>query len=345
MRFYKQQHKFYCGVDLHTKQMYCCIVDSEGKTLSHINIPTQPERFLSVVKPYRDDLVVAAECIFSWYWLADLCLDEGITFVLGHALAMKAIHGGKVKNDKIDSEKIAMLLRGGMLPQAYVYPQQMRATRDLLRRRMHFMHHRAETLAHIQNTYHQNNLTAPTKKLWYAANRVGIDQHFTGGVQKMVAADMRLIDHFDQQLRELELYLERHAKVDDPHTFFLLKSVPGIGKILGLVMLYEIHDINRFPSVGQFLSYARLVRCTHESAGKRTGFGSKKMGNAHLKWAFGEAVCLLMRQSPKAKTFVERKAKKHGKGKAMGILSAKLGRAVYFMLKRKEPFNEKRFLN
>ena len=345
MRFYKTSHQYYCGIDLHTKQMYCCIVDHEGNTLTHINISTQPEQFLSVVEPYRDDLVVAAECIFSWYWLADLCLDHGITFVLGHALAMKAIHGGKVKNDKLDSEKIAMLLRGGMLPQAYVYPKEMRATRDLLRRRMHFMHHRAETLAHIQNTYHQNNFTAPTKKLWYASNREGVEQHFTGSVRKMVAADIKLIDHFDEQLRELELYLERHAKVDDPHAFFLLKSVPGIGKILGLVMLYEIHDINRFPSVGQFLSYARLVRCLHESAGKKTGSGNKKMGNAHLKWAFGEAVCLLMRQCPKAKAFVERKAKKHGKGKAMGILSAKLGRAVYYMLKRKEPFNINRFLN
>ena len=133
MRFYKTSHQYYCGIDLHTKQMYCCIIDSAGSALAHVNLKTEPEAFLSLVKPYREDLVVGAECIFSWYWLADLCLDEGITFVLGHALAMKAIHGGKVKNDKLDSEKIAMLLRGGMLPQAYVYPKEMRATRDLLR--------------------------------------------------------------------------------------------------------------------------------------------------------------------------------------------------------------------
>jgi hypothetical protein len=83
--------------------------------------------------------------MFTWYWLADVCAAEGIAVELGHALAMKAIHGGKAKNDKIDSHKIAVLLRGGMLPQAYVYPVGMRATRDLLRRRLHLVRKRASS--------------------------------------------------------------------------------------------------------------------------------------------------------------------------------------------------------
>ena len=68
---------------------------------------------------------------------------------------MKAMHGGKAKNDKIDSQKIAALLRGGMLPHAYVYPAEMRATRDRLRRRTHLMRQRAALLAHVQNTHSQ----------------------------------------------------------------------------------------------------------------------------------------------------------------------------------------------
>jgi transposase len=75
--------------------------------------------------------------MFTWSWLADVCAAEGIVFVLGHALAMKAIHGGKAKNDTSDAHKIAVLLRGGMLPHAYVYPVAMRATRDLPHRRLH----------------------------------------------------------------------------------------------------------------------------------------------------------------------------------------------------------------
>ena len=116
MNFYTQQHKHYCGIDLHAKAMYVCILDQAGTILVHKNLPTTPEAFLRIIAPYREDVVVGVECMFTWYWLADLCNKEGIAFVLGHALSMKAIHGGKAKNDKIDAHKIAVLLRGGMLP-------------------------------------------------------------------------------------------------------------------------------------------------------------------------------------------------------------------------------------
>jgi transposase len=129
MRFYNRQHRHYCGIDLHVKTMYVCILDAGGHVLVHRNVKSTPQAFLETIAPYRDDLVVAAECMFTWYGLADLCAAQDITFVLGHALAMKAIHGGKAKNDKIDSHKIAALLRGGLLPQAYVYPAAMRSTR------------------------------------------------------------------------------------------------------------------------------------------------------------------------------------------------------------------------
>jgi len=108
--------------------------------------------------------------------------------------------------------------------------------------------------------------------------------------------------------------------------------------------LYEIHDIRRFAEVGEFLSYARLVRCVHESAGKKLGYGGKKIGNAHLKWAFSEAVCLLVRNYPVVKIWQARHQKKHGKKKTLGILAAKLGRAVYHMLRKKEAFDVRRFL-
>ena len=152
MRFYNRPHRHYCGIDLHVKTMYVCILDAAGQVLVHQNVKSTPEAFLEIVAPYRDDLVVAAECMFTWYWLADVCAAEDITFVLGHALAMNAIHGGKAKNDKIDSHKIESLLRGGLVPQSYVYPAAMRPTRDLIRRPLHLVRKRGELLAHIQNT-------------------------------------------------------------------------------------------------------------------------------------------------------------------------------------------------
>src|SRR5262249_43373514 len=171
MRFYNQPHRFYCGDDLHASTMYLCILDQAGQVVFDKNLPANPDAFLRAIAPFRDDLVVAVECRFCWYWLADLCAKEQIAFVLGHALYMRAIHGGKSKNDQIDAGKIARLLRGGNLPLAYVYPAGMRATRDLLRRRMYLVHKRAEALAHIQNTNSQYNYAPFGKKLSYAANR------------------------------------------------------------------------------------------------------------------------------------------------------------------------------
>jgi transposase len=242
------------------------------------------------VAPYRDGLVVAVECLFTWYWLADLCADQGIPFVLGHALYMKAIHGGKAKNDKIDSQKMAALLRGGMLPQTYVYPAAMRATRDLWRRRTQLMRKRAALLAHVQHTNSQYHLPEIGKKIAYQANREGVAERFAdSAVQKNIEVDLALITYDDELLGDLELSIVTMAKRHDAHTLSLLQTVPGIGKILSLVLLYEIHDIRRFPSVQEFASYCRLVKCAKESGGKRLGTSGKKSATRtssgpFLKW-------------------------------------------------------------
>ncbi len=346
MRFYTKPHQYYCGIDLHARSMYLCILDQQGEIVFHRNMHTTPEMFLRAIDPYREDIVVAVECIFTWYWLADLCAQQGIPFILGHALYMKAIHGGKAKNDKIDAHKIAALLRGGMIPTAYVYPPEMRATRDLLRRRMHLMHKRSELLSHIQNTTSQYNLPEIGKKIAYKANREGVAERFDEqSVQKSIEMDLLLIDHYDKLLTDVELYITRTAKEHDAQNLFLLCSAPGIGKILSLVILYEIHDIERFPTVQDFASYARLVKCSKESAGKRYGVSGAKIGNVHLKWAFSEASVLFLRGNPKGQKYVEKLKSKHGKAKALSILAHKLGRTVYYMLKRQKAFDMNKFLS
>ena len=169
------------------------------------------------------------------------------------------------------------LLRGGMLPKAYVYPAEMRATRDLLRRRMHLMHKRSELLSHVQNTNSQYNLPEIGKKIAYKANREGVAERFADpAVQKNIEVDLALITYYDELLKDLELYILKIAKQHDANTLYLLQTVPGIGKILSLVLLYEIHRIERFPSVQEFASYGRLVKCGKESGGKRLGTAGKK---------------------------------------------------------------------
>ncbi len=345
MRFYTRTHKHYCGIDLHARTMYVCVLSQAGEVLLHRNLPCEPARFLSAISRYREDLVVAVECIFTWYWLADLCAKEEIAFVLGHALYMRAIHGAKAKNDRIDARKTAGLLRGGLMPQAYVYPTEMRATRDLMRRRLHFVRHRGQLLAHIQNTHHQHNHATPGKRITYRSNRDGIGDGFEDvSVRESLAADLALVDNYEVVIGELEASVLRQARAHDPDSFQLLKSVPGIGKVLALTILYEIHDIRRFDRVGQFASYSRLVKCQKSSAGKVQGTSGAKIGNAHLKWAFSEAAVLFLAKCPEGKKLFARIERKHGKGRALSILAHKLGRAVYFMLARKRAFDLERFL-
>jgi transposase len=326
--------------------MYVCIVDQQGNKLQHKNLSCSPENLHEVIKPFLPDVVVVAECMFTWYWIADFCHKHKIPFVLGHALYMKAVHGGKTKSDKIDSYKIASLLRSGMLPVAYVYPQQMRATRDLLRRRMHFMRKKSELLSHIQNTKSQYNLPDFEKPITRKNNRDMVAEHFDDPiVRRSIELDLALINQYDYVLRGVENYILSKVRAHDPNTFYLLRTIPGVGEILGLVMLYEIHDIRRFPRVQNFTSYARLVKPARESAGKLKGGGNKKIGNAYLKWAFGEATILLIREKQEIKEWHAKLKNRFGKARALSIISHKLGRAVYYMLSQQKVFDMQKFIS
>ena len=345
MEFYHTTHRHYCGIDLHARSLYLCILDQQGEVLLHKEIKAQPERLLAVIEPFREDLVIGVECMHCWYWIADLCEQEGITFILGHALYMKAIHGGKTKNDRIDSFKIAMLMRGGNFPLAYVYPKAMRATRDLLRRRTRIVRHGADLKAHVVNTTSQYNLPPNKLNLKNANARQQARGLFDQpDVQRNIDLDLALLECYHQELNKLEWHLEQQARQHDPVSLNVLRSIPGIGRILALTILYEIGDIQRFDSVQKFASYARLIKCKAESAGKTYGTQGNKIGNAHLKWAFSEAAVLYLRGNERAQRYLQKLQKRMSKAKALSALAHKLGRTVYFMLRQQRVFDEQRFL-
>ena len=228
---------------------------------------------------------------------------------------------------------------------AYVYPPKLRSTRDLMRRRIRLMRQRAELIAHVHNTLSQYNLPANTDNLRYAKNRDKMRGYFLDqSVQRSIDLDLDRIDFYDTQLSKLEWYLKQQANAADANAIILLKSIKGVGDILSMTMLYEISDINRFERVQDFASYCRLIKCQRESAGKRYGTGGAKIGNAYLKWAFSEAAVLFLRGNPDAQKWLERKANQHNKARALTMLAHKLGRAVYFMLKRGHLFDQDKFL-
>jgi transposase len=292
--------------------MSLCLLTQEGEGLLHRHLQAAPEPSLKAFAPCREALVVCVECLFTWSGPADRCAREGRRFVLGHALSMNAIHGGKAQNDPTDAHHMAVLLRGGALPQAYVYPAGMRATRDLLRRRMQLMHKRAELWAHLRKTHSQYNLPEVGKPLAYTANRDGVAERFPEpAVQNSIDVDLALLDSYDELPRDVELTSVKAATQHDAHPLYPLQTVPGIGKLLSLVLLYELDDINRFPRVQEFASYGRLVKGAKGSNGTRAGSPGAKIGKAHLKGAVSEAAVLSLRDHPAGQPLLARFEKKH----------------------------------
>ena len=268
--------------------------------------------------------------------------------MLAHALYLKAIHGGKNKNDRIDSEKLCHLLRSNLIPPAYVYPADKRPLRALLRQRLLYVWNRGELLARIQSHQLAHN-RPPLRQTRY--NRDPWEEQLLAQEDNPVRRfalqnDMALIRHYDTQLASLEKELLKLTKQTSSRDFTLLQTAPGIGDYLGLTILHEIGDIARFPTVKNFISYCRLVKGTVASAGKIKGLRGAKLGNPYLRWAFGEAAVIAKRDPMTIGPLAQRLEAKMGgnKFKANTVLAIKLARAVYFMLKNKTVFDPDRLV-
>jgi len=349
MKYYTSTTQFNCGIDLHARQMYVCLMDRDGKKLVHTNIKNNDfDYFLKLIAPYKHDLTVCAECMFGWYWLADACQAAGLHFVLAHALYLKAIHGGKNKNDRIDSEKIAHLLRSNLIPPAYVYPAAQRPLRALLRQRLYFVWRRSELLARIHSHQLAHNRIPPkqTRRIRDPWEQQVLAAEPEPLRQLALKNDLAMIKHFDTQIFALEEELQRQAKKSAAREYALLQTVPGIGENLGMTILCEIGQITRFPTVKDFLSYCRLVKGTVASAGKIKGLRGAKLGNPYLRWAFGEAAVIAKRDHAVIGPLAQRlEARMNGnKFKANTVVAIKLARAVYYMLKSKTVFDPDRLV-
>ena len=232
MKYHTSTTQFNCGIDLHARQMYVCVMDRQGKTLVHTNIKNNDfNYFLKLIQPYRHSLTVCCECMFGWYWLADACQAAGLPFVLAHALYVKAIHGGKNKNDRIDSEKLAHLLRSNLIPPAYVYPAALRPLRALLRQRTFFVWSRSELLARIHSHQLAHN-RIPARQT--RSNRDPWEEQLLAREDNPIGQlalknELAMIRHFDTQITAVETQLQKLTKEVASRNYALLQTVPGIG--------------------------------------------------------------------------------------------------------------------
>jgi transposase len=347
MKYAKIDSEYYCGIDLHARSMYVTVMDKSGKIYLRRNMKNNFDFFLKDILTFLPDLAVGVESTYNWYWLADGCHKNNIPFYLGHALYMKAISGSKKKNDKLDSQTLAELMRCNFFPPAYAYPREMRPTRDLLRRRSYFVSLRSGANTHIQESFAQEAILDVNG--WDVKNkktRHSLIERMQEPIQQLtISCDLDLMAALDPIINTLEKKIRAQAKHHDAKAVSILQTTPGIGDILSLTVLYEMHTIDRFPSVQDFSSYCRVVRCERTSNGKSTGGGNAKIGNPYLKWAFNQIIIRAQSQSPLIKRYDDRLIRKHGFRKARGIMGHKFAVAIYYMLKNGQAFDESRFLS
>ena len=327
----------YCGIDLHSNNHVVVVTDEEDNKLMDKRITNDLDITVSLLSPFKNELkAVAVESTFNWYWLVDGLIEHGFKVELVNTTAVKQYDGLKYSGDHQDAFHLAQLMRLGALPTGYIYPPEYRAIRDLLRRRRQLVRHASTHVISIQNqiwrslgykatcnAIHRKAFTLPFEKdgfLYHSAN---------SNLVLMRALDIQ-IKNIEQQVLDA---------VSLKNEFTLLRSMTGIGPILGLTIMLETGDIQRFDSPGNYASYCRCVNSIRESNGKKKGTGNRKAGNKYLSWAFSEAAHYMVRFDNQAKRFYERKRQKRNGIVAIRAVAHKLSRAVFHMLKNKEAFD------
>ena len=335
--------RLYVAIDLHSTNNVLVILDENDRIVLELRLRNDLQSILAQLAPYREQVqAIAVESTFNWYWLVDGLMEAGYTCKLVNTSAVKIYEGLKYTADEHDARHLAHLLRLGLLPTGYIYPKEERAVRDLLRKRAQLVRCRTAQLLSIENLVSRNSgkriSPGDVRKLDEPALR-----SICGGNEARalsIRSSAVVLRCLDEQIRGLERTVLARAKLKPG--FEMLLTVDGIGKILGMTIMYEAGSMERFAKVGQFASYARCVSSGRWSNGKKKGEGNRKNGNKHLAWAFVEAAHQAVRYNERARRFYQRKKAKRNGAVATKALAHKLARACYHVLKRQVPFEEAR---
>lgn len=334
--------KKYSGIDLHSNNNVVVVNDEVDRVVYRRRLPNELGKVLEALEPYREELAgVAVESTYNWYWLVDGLRAAGHKVHLANPAKMKRYDGLKHSDDDTDAWQLAHLLRLGILPTGYIYPPVERGLRDLGRRRLQLVRHRTMHVLAVENVQARETGTrmsgAKVKRLDApGVEQLGLSKDVTIGMQANVA----VIRTLNAEIAKLEKHLLERLQPRPEHA--LLRTAPGIGEVLGPIILLETGPIERFAAVGNYASYARAVDSARLSNGKKKGEGNVRNGNKYLAWAFIEAANMAKRWCPEARRFHDRKKLKTNAIVATKALAHKLARACYHMLKTGEPFDMKR---
>jgi transposase len=317
------------------------ILDEQDRIVYRRRLPNHLSAVLDALEPYQKDLeAIAVESTYNWYWLVDGLMEAGYTVKLVNTSAVKMYDGLKHTDDEDDARHLAHLLRLGILPTGYICPVKERGVRDLLRKRAQLVRCRTAQFLSIQNLVSRNTGGGIGPDEIRDLDDESISRLFGGNAERALAlrSNLSVVRCLDEQIGTLERTILGRAKLKP--AFQRLQTVPGIGKILGLTILYEAGPMKRFAKIGQFASYARCVQSSRWSNGKKKDEGNRKNGNKYLAWAFVEAAHFAVRHSERARRFYQRKKAQKNTAVAVKSVAHKLARACYHVLRDQVAFDE-----
>ncbi|HPJ67520.1 MAG TPA: IS110 family transposase [Desulfobacteraceae bacterium] len=338
--------KVYAGIDLHSSNNYVGIIDEQDRRLYQKRLPNQIDHILCALEPFKETLEgVVVESTYNWYWIVDGLQEHGYRVHLANPSAIKQYEGLKHTDDKWDSFWLAHMKRLNILPEGYIYPKEERSVRDALRRRLFFVRHRTSHILSIQSTIMRNLGYKVSARDIKRLDESDVDKLFDDPYLRLVVRNgISAIRFLKESIKEIEGAVTSHVQVKPE--FEYLQTMPGIGKILGLTIMLEVGDINRFPSAGNYSSYCRCVKSEKLSNNKKKGEGNRKNGNKYLGWAYVEAANFAVRFYPEFQRFYQRKKAKKNGVVAIKALSNKLARASYHVMRDRVPYDiDRHFYN
>ena len=331
--------ELYAAIDLHSNNSVLVVTDPEDHVVFAKRLRNDLELILAALCGCPGAIrAVAVESTYNWYWLVDGLKCAGFDVRLANTAAVKQYDGLKRGEDFSDAKHLAQLLRLGILPEGYICPPELRALRDLMRKRAQLVRQRTSQILSIHNLLARNLAKSlkgdDIKRLEDGA----IDGLALLEDQKRaVKANVAVMRCLEVQIRLLERAILAKGRLREE--FHGLQTVSGIGEVLALTIVLETGDIHRFASAGKFASYARMVDSRRESNGKSKGVGNRKCGNKHLSWAFIEAAHCAVRYDPSVRRFYQRKCAKGLSVVAIKAVAHKLARACYHIMREGVPYD------
>ncbi len=331
--------KIYAGIDLHSNNAVCGLVDGSGRRLERKKLANELGEIERVLRPHKARLEqVAIEATYNWYWLVDGLQDQGYPVVLANPAAMHQYEGIKHTDDVSDAFFVAELSRLGILPTAHICERKLRPFRDMLRRRMLLVHQRTSLLLSLKSLYARNTGQRLSQGAVKALELEEIEELFQHPADQLIAGEeLKVIEQLNQSIARIEKAVE--ACADKLPCYGRLKTLPGVGRILALTITMETADIRRFASAGEYASYCRCVNTERQSNGKSKGQNNSKCGNKYLAWAFVEATHCARRCDPPCLKFYDRKKARTNTMVATKALACKLSKAAWHIMSKDQDYD------